>query len=144
MNEKIKQPEMPPLPPLPLESREEMVKVLTTVMTKERAEQLIERFVTEISSGLDKTIRPALLNALQANMESLGYTPEISLFAKSLAEQAGISRLEAYVKGLALFKMAIDATREGHKIVVVDSDDTIVREIIGADTPFQIGSPVAG
>jgi hypothetical protein len=57
--------------------------------------------------------------------------PELNDLLDNLADDMGVAKGEAVVKAINLLKIAVDARKAGHKLLVVDDDTGTEEEITG-------------
>ena len=71
---------------------------------------------------------------------TLGVTPELRVNWEELRVEMGEPAGDVLLKALNLLRIANEVTRDGQRLVAIDADDTITREIVGVVEP--IAQPV--
>lgn len=97
----------------------------------DQSQAFLTLMVDRIVGGLEKTLPDKLENALR----QVGYTDEVSGLVRLLASRSGDTKEQVIRKALTLYGLALDYVEKGDRVVILDAEDTIVREIEGFGGP---------
>ncbi len=79
-------------------------------------------------------MNPTIIPNMTNNTESfknlnLSLSPELYALLETLAKNNGTDIANVIINGIALFGIAEEAKQEGHKIAIIDGENTVIKEI---------------
>jgi hypothetical protein len=118
------------------DNQERGLDTLLNKLPPEDARQFVE--VTQnIIVGAIKAHVPDLAAVFDSVRETLGHTDAEMAEVEEITSKTGDTREDALLKALLLYEAALEAKRNGQRLVLVGSDYRFIREFVGLDRADQ-------
>jgi hypothetical protein len=115
----------------------------TTIGTQTEtvSSELALKWQADLVRQVRRAIRQTVPLAIEESLEHLGYDQEVAGLVQLLAARSNDAKDEVLRKALTLYGLALDAREKGNKVVIVNSDDYIIHDVIGFDSMVEALGP---
>ncbi|MCA1685992.1 MAG: hypothetical protein LC745_08420 [Planctomycetia bacterium] len=99
----------------------------------EMSVKLMDAVLGKAEPMIESVIRKFLPSAIDRALRKVGYTEEIAPLLEMASDRSLDTKEDILKKALRLYIFAMDARELGDRVVIINSDDEIVHEIVGIE-----------
>ena len=98
---------------------------------------IIVKYVVDAMNDTRSTLKHCLPEIVDTTLQSLGISDSVMRELRKVASETGEGFEDVLLKALVLYKAAVEATHKGHRLVIVDDEYQLIREIMDVTSPVN-------